>query len=78
LTPIEENKKTRLHSVKVHYSGGMKDCFTYFKDRNYYPEVVIRKDRVAELRCRNLNGSVNLTITCFSLEGEPSLVRRKH
>jgi hypothetical protein len=55
----------------------MKECFTYFKDRNYYPEVVIRKDRVAELRCRNLNGSVNLTIICFSLEGEPSLVRRK-
>jgi hypothetical protein len=75
--------------VKVHFSGGMKECFNYFKNRNYYPQVVIRKERLAELRCLNLNGAVNLTITSFLngavnltitsflLEGEPSLVRRK-
>jgi len=76
LEPIEDNKKVRLHNVKIHFSKGMKECFNYFKERNYYPQVVIRKERVAELRCLNLNGAVNLTITSFSLEGEPSLVRR--
>ncbi len=48
LEPIQDNKKVRLHIVKIHFSGGMKECFNYFKDRNYYPQVVIRKERVAE------------------------------